>query len=119
MISNAQMNQFATLASSAIDEPVPVSTCDTPGSADGIEEPLQVRLRHPAELGDMGAGEPLDACSEVLDAGRMVVEVLVVGTVAEQLAHEEAEDRVIGAGSALEVSRRQAGRLGAAGIDDP
>ena len=67
----------------------------------------------------MGAGEPLDRCSELLDTGRMGVEVLVVGTVAEQLAHEETEDRVIGSGPGLEVTRRQAGGLGPAGIDDP
>ena len=49
----------------------------------------------------------------------MRVQVLVVRTGTQDLAHEEAEDRVIGPGPGLQVARRQAGRLGPAGIDDP
>ena len=67
----------------------------------------------------MGAGEPLDRGSELLDAGRMGIEVVVVGTGAEQFAHEEAEDGVVGSGPGLEVTGGQPGRLGPARIDDP
>ena len=117
---NAHASHCVTFALAAMVTPVPVSMATRPARRTAGEQLLQVgggrRRRRCAACSSVNGSTAAASSSTPLDPRR---EHGRIGAVAQQLADEEREHRVVGARARREMVSGEARGLGAARIDDP